>query len=214
MSKPDVIFVHGVWMVGSEMMFVRRHLREEYGITGHLFSYPSVRGMLDENAQLLADFVEQQEQPVDIVAHSLGGVVTLRMLATGSRDDVRRVVCMGSPLSGSRAARHLTQHNWGQSILGETIAEGVVGDPADRWAAGATERHEVGIIAGTHALGLGRLITNFDGASDGTIAVSETRLPGAKDHIEMHVSHSGMVVSRAAADQVAAFLQRGEFLRE
>jgi hypothetical protein len=30
----------------------------------------------------------------------------------------------------------------------------------------------------------------------------------------MHVSHFGMVLSRGVADQTAAFLQRGEFLRE
>ena len=214
MSTPHVILVHGVFMVGSAMMFVRHHLHSEYGITGHLFGYRSVRGTLDENAQLLANFVERQQQPVDIVAHSLGGVIALRMLAMETREDVRRVVCMGSPLTGSRAAKHLTQRNWGQAILGETVAEGLVVNPAERWAAGATERHEVGVIAGTHALGLGRLFTRFNGASDGTVAVSETHLPGAKDHIEMHVSHSGMVISRAAADQVAAFLQRGEFLRE
>lgn len=209
----QVILIHGMWMPGSEMMFVKHHLAVEHGMTSQLFSYPSVRGSLDENAELLADFINDKGD-VHMVGHSLGGVVALRMLAMAVHENVGRVVCMGSPLSGSRAADHLTQHNWGHTIVGKTVNQGVVDEAANLWATGVAERHEVGIIAGTLALGLGRLVTRFDEASDGTIAVSETRLPGAKDHIELHVSHSGMVVSRAAADQAAAFLKRGEFLRD
>jgi pimeloyl-ACP methyl ester carboxylesterase len=202
-----------MWMRGSEMMFVRHHLQREYGIGGHLFSYPSVRATLDENAQLLADFIDNHAGEIHIVGHSLGGVVALRMLSMNLPENVSRVVCMGSPLCGSRAANHLTQHDWGNTILGKTVAQGVVDESASQWASGVTERYEVGIIAGTLAMGLGKLVTRFEGASDGTVAVSETELPGAKDRIEIKVSHSGMVVSRAAADQVAAFLKRGEFLR-
>ena len=44
-----------------------------------------------------------------------------------------------------------------------------------------------------------------------TVAVSETRLPGAKSHLVMPVTHTGLVWSAAVADQVAAFLKRGKF---
>jgi len=62
-------------------------------------------------------------------------------------------------------------------------------------------------------LGLGKIVGRFDGDNDGTVAVSETRLDGAKDHLCMRVSHSGLVVSSDVSDQAAAFLKRGEFLR-
>ena len=35
-----------------------------------------------------------------------------------------------------------------------------------------------------------------------------------KDHLVLPVSHKGMLISRDVVDQTAAFLQRGEFLRE
>jgi hypothetical protein len=70
------------------------------------------------------------------------------------------------------------------------------------------------VIAGTSPYGLGRLVTTFDGENDGTVAVSETRLEGAKDHLCMDVSHKSMLVSSAVVDQAAAFLKRGEFLRD
>jgi hypothetical protein len=56
-------------------------------------------------------------------------------------------------------------------------------------------------------------VTTFDGPNDGTVAVSETRLPGAKDHLCVAVSHSGLVLSGEVADQVAAFLGSGAFDR-
>ena len=63
-------------------------------------------------------------------------------------------------------------------------------------------------------MGVGRLVTRFDGDNDGSVAVSETRLEGARDHICLKVSHKGMLVSGEVVDQAAAFLKRGEFLRE
>ncbi len=211
-----VVYVHGMWMPGSAMAYLRRHLAKHHGIDGHLFSYPSVRGTLDENAEMLADYVRQHSagEPVHLVGHSLGGVVLLRMLTLHARAPVDRAVCIGSPLCGSRAAIDLSRHDWGQAILGKSIADGVTGRPASDWAGQVTERHEVGIIAGTVAAGLGRLLTSFDGPSDGTVAVSETKLAGAKDHVCLATSHSGLVLSKKVAVQVAAFLRHGEFLRD
>ncbi len=210
------VYVHGMWMPGSEMAFIRRYIARHHGIEGHLFSYPSVRGTLDENAELLARYVKDtgNGNPVHLVGHSLGGVLLLRMLALRPEVLVDRAVCIGSPLCGSRAAIDLSRHDWGQAILGRTVADGVIGSPASVWAGGVTERHEVGVIAGTVAAGLGRLVTKFDGPSDGTVAVVETRLPGAKDHVCIAVNHSGLVLSKNVAEQVAVFLRHGEFLRD
>jgi pimeloyl-ACP methyl ester carboxylesterase len=211
-----VVYVHGMWMPGSEMAFIRRHLAKRHGIGGHLFSYPSVRGTLDENAEMLAEYLRQhcRGERLHLVGHSLGGVVLLRMLALHPQAQVDRAVCIGSPLCGSRAAADLSRHDWGQAILGKSVADGVTGRPASDWAAGVTGRHEVGIIAGTIAAGLGRLVTSFDGPSDGTVAVAETKLAGAKDHVCVATGHSGLVLSKKVAEQVAAFLKDGVFLRD
>ena len=45
----------------------------------------------------------------------------------------------------------------------------------------------------------------------GTIAVSETKLPGHKAHLTLPVSHMGMLVSAAVAEQVGEFLATGHF---
>ena len=212
MSK-DVVLVHGVWMPPAVMGYLKQHLEREHGFRGHLFSYASVRGTLDENAELLADFVTGLGSPqVHLIGHSLGGVVSLRMLALNDAAPEGRLVCLGSPLSGCQAATSLSRHSWGLSVLGKALS-GVVEKNACEWADPVTARRDVGIIAGTHAMGFGRLITKFEDDCDGTVSVAETRLPGAKDHLCMHVSHMGLTMSRAVADQAAAFLNEGRFRR-
>jgi pimeloyl-ACP methyl ester carboxylesterase len=210
-----VVCLHGVWMPGAVMTLVKRRLENEYQYQGHLFSYPSVSGTLDENARSLAEFIaEHQFDKVHLVGHSLGGVVSLRMLALQPDAPVDRVVCLGSPLCGSRAASHLSQSDWGNTILGKSLTEGVVDEAATQWARDACASHDVGVIAGTVPVGVGQLLTSFDGENDGTVAVSETQLPGIKDHICLPVNHKGLVISNDVIDQAAAFLKRGEFLRE
>jgi pimeloyl-ACP methyl ester carboxylesterase len=210
-----VVLVHGVWMPGAVMAWLRQHLAHHHGFRGHLFSYASIRGTLDENAELLADFI--RDLGIDnahLVGHSLGGVVSLRMLALNDDAPPGRLVCLGSPLCGCRVASTLTRHSWGNSILGKALVAGVLDEAAIHWAARVTDHREIGIIAGTRPMGVGRLVTTFDEDCDGTVTVSETRLPGARDHLCLPVSHMGMTMSRAVADQTAAFLRRGEFLRE
>ena len=210
-----VVCLHGICMVGAGMMYVKHRLETDNGYQADLFSYAPVTETLNDVANKLAEFIsESGDGPTHLVGHSLGGVVALRMLAV--RPDIRidRVVCLGSPLCGSRAAFHLSQLDWGNIILGKTITEGVIDDAAHRWARGVADSHEIGIIAGDVPIGFGRLIAGFEEENDGTVAVSETRMPGAKDHVVMPVSHKGMLISRDVVDQTAAFLQRGEFLQE
>ncbi len=210
-----VVCLHGIWMPGAGMLYVKHRLESDNSYQVDLFSYSPVTETLDDVASKLADFIAAGGDALThLIGYSLGGVVVLRMLALRQDIDVDRVVCLGSPLCGSRAAFRLNQLDWGNLILGKTIAEGVLDDAAHRWAKGVAESHEIGIIAGDVPIGFGRLVAGFDEANDGTVAVAETRMPGAKDHLVLPVSHKGMLISRNVVDQTAAFLKRGEFLRE
>jgi len=210
-----VICLHGFWSHGAGMFLIKRRLENEYGLRALLFSYPSVRGTLDENAAALARFIQEEGLTrTHFVGHSLGGVVALRMFANDADAPPGRLVCLGSPLAGSRAADYLSQQDWAEPILGHSLASGVIDKPASDWAIHVCAQREVGIIAGNVPLGLGQFVAEFDEDNDGTIAVSETRLDGARDHLIMPVSHKGMLVSPDVVDQAVAFLKRGEFLRE
>lgn len=214
-SIDTVVCVHGFWSHGTGMYLIKRRLEREFGFRALLFSYRSVHGTLDENAAALANFIRQQEiDGVHIVGHSLGGVLALRMLANDAGALPGRVVCLGSPLTGSRAAKILGAQEWAENIIGRSLPAGVIHESANEWAGDVCEQREIGVIAGTVPLGFGRLFAKFNEDNDGTVAVSETRIGGAKDHLVLPVSHKGMLVSSDVADQTGSFLKRGEFLRD
>lgn len=209
-----VVLVHGYLSHGVGLYLMKRRLEREYGLQGLLFNYPSVRGTLDDNAAALAAFIRQQQlDTVHLIGHSLGGVLALRTLANHIDLAAGRVVCIGSPLSGSRAGRFLNAFDWAEDIIGNTLPQGVIHQSANDWAMQVASRREIGAIAGDVPLGLGRLLASFEDDNDGTVAVSETRIEGLADHLVMPVSHKGMLISADVADQAAAFLKRGEFLR-
>lgn len=196
------------------MYLIKRRLEREYGMRVSLFNYPSVRGTLDENASALATFIREQNVDVaHIVGHSLGGVLALRMHANSPGFLPGRIVCLGSPLSGSRAANFLSAQEWAEEIIGRSVPDAMIHQTANDWADEVAEHHDIGVIAGNIPLGFGRLLANFDEDNDGTIAVSETTLNVAKDHLILPVSHKGLLVSADVADQAATFIKRGEFLR-
>jgi pimeloyl-ACP methyl ester carboxylesterase len=197
------------------MYLIKRRFENEYGMRALLFNYPSVRGSLDNNAAALAEFLQAEgADGAHIVGHSLGGVVALRMLANHKDAPPGRVVCLGSPLAGSRAANYLSRQDWAEPIFGLSLSKGVVDEPASTWASDVCAARDVGVIAGNASIGLAQFVAEFEEDNDGTVAISETQLPGARDHLIMPVSHNGMLLSGSVLDQAAAFLKRGEFLRE
>jgi len=197
------------------MYLIKRRLEKEYGMRVLLFNYPSVSGTLDENAASLARFMHEQElDGAHMIGHSLGGVVAMRMLAKDANALPGRVVCLGSPLCGSRAADFLSRQDWAELILGRTLGAGVLHEAANEWGSHVCESRDIGVIAGTVPFGVGQFVADLQEDNDGTVAVSETRLAGAADHICLSVSHKGMLVSRDVVDQAAAFLKRGSFLRD
>jgi pimeloyl-ACP methyl ester carboxylesterase len=142
-----------------------------------------------------------------VVAHSLGGLVALTALEQHPSLPVRRVVCLGSPLCGSAAAEGVAR----LPLVGRTL-----GRSRDLLRAGCTPwrgRAEVGMVAGTLPFGLGQFLGKFDGPSDGTVSVAETRLDGLADHLVVRTSHTGLVLSPNVAREVATFLREGRFVR-
>lgn len=209
MGLETVILVHGLWMTGLEMGVLRYRLRRG-GFHALRFSYQSLRVPLAENIGLLQKFVERQDAPVlHFVGHSLGGVVILRMFQQYPAQHPGRIVLLGSPLKGCHAARHLSRTAFGRLLLGRSLGPELLEGLPD-WDG----RRELGIIAGTMGIGMGRLVGGgVPVPNDGTVAVCETELPGATAHIRLPVTHMSMLVSADVARQVCAFLRAGQFLR-
>lgn len=212
-----VVTLHGLWMTGVEATFLRRRLRDRYGFNTHQLHYRTVRASLSDNARVLREFLEselhdREAATCHLVGHSLGGLVILKMLCEWPEAPIGRVVCLGTPLTGSAAAERIARLPGGNSLLGKSIAEGVLAQSAAQWANQLRDR-EVGVIAGTLSIGMGRLLGKLPEPNDGTVAVEETRWPQATDHLQVAATHTSMVASREVTDQVAHFLNHGRFHR-
>jgi pimeloyl-ACP methyl ester carboxylesterase len=210
MPAAAVVYVHGLWMTGIESIWLRRRLARERGYQCHVFRYPSVRGTQGQILAALRDAIAAVDAPqVHLVGHSLGGLVIQRCLARYPTRQPGRVVFLGTPAAGSRAARRLAQSQLGLKLLGASSAEELLGGQPRRW----DSERELGIIAGTRALGLGRLLLKFDEDNDGTVAVSETKIAGATAFLPLPTTHSGLLLSARVARETGSFLDHGSFGR-
>lgn len=202
-----VVLVHGLWVHGIVMAWMRRRI-ERGGYRVLAYSYPSMRLTLAENAERLARYCRGLAAPrLHVVGHSLGGLIVLRMLERAAGLRPGRVVLIGTPVAGSLAARRLARLPGGRAALGRSMAEWT--GCSHPLAGGG---RDIGVIAGRLPVGLGRIVApDLPPPNDGAISVAETLLPGASDNIVLNVSHSGMLVSRAVAHQIASFLRNGAF---
>jgi pimeloyl-ACP methyl ester carboxylesterase len=210
MNPAVVVFVHGLWMTGIESGLLRRRLERERGYRTQVFHYRSLRLPMASHVAALRDRVAAIDAPqVHLVGHSLGGLVILRYLERYPMRQPGRVVFLGTPALGSQSARHVSRWDWGRRVLGVTAGSELLQQHKRDWSVG----RDLGIIAGTASVGLARLLVRFREDNDGVIAVSETRLPGAKQFLLLRSSHSGMLLSARVARETGSFLEYGSFGR-
>jgi len=211
MKNSVVILVHGLWMSGFQLRPLKRRIETAAPVRGVPFSYPSIKGAMADHVRSLIEFARTQRvDEMHFVGHSLGSLVILRALQVTDDLPPGRVVLLGPPCQGSVAARGVAQRvPFGRAILGRAIHEECIECSPREWSG----RRDVGIIAGSLGMGLGRLFADLKADHDGTVLVEETKLPGAKDHIVLNTSHTSMLFSPEVAQQAVCFLREGMFQR-
>lgn len=201
--RATVVLVHGLWMPALVMLPLQWRLQRA-GFIVRRFAYASLRGGLQGNARALAGFVAAGGAPVQLIGHSLGGLVVLAALAmTGTR--VRRAVLMGSPVAGCHCAAFALRSRLLRRLVGRSLRDWLSAPPT------IPPSVAIGVLAGGAPWGIGRLVPGLPRPNDGVVALSETRLPAASDSVCLDVSHSQMLLSARCARQVANFLASGRF---
>jgi pimeloyl-ACP methyl ester carboxylesterase len=202
-----VVIVHGLWLHGVVMSPMARQIAR-HGYDVRTYTYPTVRLTLTQNAERLANFAQGLGRTVHLVGHSMGGLVALEAARRVPPAVRGRVVMIAPPYAGCFAAQCLARWPGGSAILGRSIGEWMSA------ARVAPEDCEIGVIAGTGGLGLGRLVARgLPKPHDGVVSLPETHVPGMRDHVVLPVSHTAMIVSGAVVNEVCAFLGTGHFDR-
>jgi pimeloyl-ACP methyl ester carboxylesterase len=205
-----VILVHGLWMTGMELGLLRRRLVHEHGFDVQVFAYATLHGDPSDICMQLAETVQRARGTrVHLVGHSLGGAFVYRTLQQYLEKPKGRAVVLAAPLNGCRAARGALKWPMLRPLLGSHVVHELA-EPCGRTWRSATP---LAAIAGSRPLGTGQFFAHFHEVNDGTVAVSETMIPGLADHIVLPHSHIGMLFAADVAQQVASFLRYGRFER-
>ncbi|MBS0602340.1 MAG: alpha/beta hydrolase [Proteobacteria bacterium] len=201
-----VMLVHGLYMNPLWMRPLARRLRAAGWRTAD-FGYRSLREPPAEAGLRLAQAIRGcGAATVHCVGHSLGGLVIRHACAThGASLPPGRCVTLATPHAGSRVARAL-QARGATWMLGRSREAGVCGDVPD-WP----PARELGVILGTHNIGLGRWIAELPLPADGVVAADENACAAACAVLALPYSHTELIFRAEAARQVVAFLRDGRF---
>ena len=210
MARDAIVLVHGLWTSGFEFGVMGRRLRRDHELDVQVFKYSSMRSDFRDTSLRLGRFIDEIEAPrVHLIAHSLGGAFVHRMLVESTPARLGRVVLLASPLAGCRAAEGVQRKPMLRPLIGPHAARELAGRQSRQWPGSVP----AGAIAGNRPLGTGQFFAHFQEENDGTVAVSETRIPGLTDHIVLPHSHMGMLLAPDVAAQSAHFLRHAVFER-
>jgi len=191
------------------MTMLRHRLHEDHGFNCVQFSYHSVTGEIQDHVDRLRALAKEQRcDRLHFIGHSLGGVITYKMLESTDGLIDGRAVFLGSPMQGSTAVDTMSRWTLGRVAIGSAVCNELMSSEPRRWDG----RRDIGLIAGSVEMGFGRLFSEkLMTDSDGTVLISETKLDGAKDHIVLPVTHTSMVFSPLVTTQIVNFLRDGKF---
>lgn len=204
--KTDVILVPGLWNPGGVLWPLAARLRSA-GYAPRVFSY-SGRAPLESNVERLARFVREtvDGRAAHFIGHSLGGVVVLETLNRHPEINVASALLIGSPVRGSYAGRRFGRERLGRWMMG--AAANCWETHEARW----TRAAPLGVLAGSVAIGLGRLVNGgLPGLNDGVVCVEETAVDGMSASKLIREPHSWMPVSAGVARLAQTFMSTGRF---
>lgn len=208
MKGRAVILVHGIVRSSKSFGSLKSALEAD-GAQVFGFDYPSTRVDIHQSAAFLHQVIESLEgiEEIDLVVHSMGGLVVRAYLQEHRDARLRRMVMLGVPNSGARLASMLQDNPVYRTVYGPA-GQQLVDDPQGVATSLPTPDFEFAVIAGARgqAQGYNPLIPGDD---DGTVSVESTRLPGASDFMTVRATHSFLMSHVDVIAATRSFLSTG-----
>lgn len=210
-DQPELVFVlHGLGRTKSAMWLLAARL-EDAGFSVKRIGYHSLKEspeeiLADVSSQINAG-LQETNQPVHFVGHSMGGLMIRAYLDSHQVEHLGRVVLIGTPNQGTTFVDKYRDKWWLKMLGPMTLA---LGTDRESFASSiADPYYPVGVIAG-----ISDRIKNdrfLPGTDDGLVQLESTRLDGMTDLIIIKSGHAMLRYDRDVANQTIAFLKTGKF---
>jgi pimeloyl-ACP methyl ester carboxylesterase len=194
-TRPPLLLVHGYMATRGSLHLLEHRLSERgYLVLTYrlgplnLGGIRQVAGLIARKIELLVE--QTPVRAVNIVGHSLGGLVGLYYVkCLGGRDRVRKLVLLGSPVSGTWSA----MLGLVTAPLGRASLELLPSSPVLRELRESPPPRGVEVVT-------------VAGERDFFAPIPTTRLPGVR-HISLPTTHSGLLVDPGVVDALDEILR-------
>lgn len=217
-DQPAALLLHGFFSLPVMMAALARDFRVDgYHVESPF--YPSWRWPMARIADHLSMQVARSDvlakaPRIDIVAHSMGGLLARAIIARHRPANLGRVVCLGTPHGGSEIADRLhASALFRRTVLGAAGPALVTKRGPDWDSALGPVDYPLGNIAGTSSSWEGPTARLLPVPHDGKVSLASTHCNGEADHIALPVPHRLLPFDRSVRLQAMAFVSTGAFLR-
>lgn len=209
-----VILLHGLGRTSQSMNSIARALKQDsYVVVNH--SYPSRKKSIEVLAEEVVDnsITECRQlgaNRIDIVTHSMGGILVRQYLQTHQVPELKRLVMLGPPNHGSEISSLYKNKRWYRWFTGHAGQQLHTGTDSLPNQLKPLTSVEIGVIAGTRSIDPW-FSSRIPAPHDGKVSVASTRLAEMKDFIAVPYSHTFMANAPVVVRQIKYFLQQGGF---
>jgi hypothetical protein len=211
-----VILLHGLGRTSRSMKNLERSLSlQGYDVIN--LNYPSTKHPIKFlSEEILSKAIEQCQKRfpprIHFVTHSLGGIIVRYYLSLHELSNLGRVVMLSPPNQGSELVDRLKKSFIYRKINGPAGQQ--LGTDKDSLPLSlGPVNFELGVITGNRSFNLLSSMI-IPGPDDGSVSVERAKVAGMKDFLVLPHSHTFIVKSKDAIEQVIYFLRYGIFKHE
>lgn len=211
-TRQAVILLHGLNRTSRSMSRIEHALKKR-GFDTFNINYPSRRHCIERLSEISIEPAVAtcySYDKIHFVTHSLGGIVVRQYLKKHHPHNLGNVVMLAPPNHGSEVVDKLKDFP-GFSWLNGPACMQLTTDSSSIPNTIGKAGFKVGIIAGTRCFNP-IFAPLLSGKSDGTVTVESTKLIGMTDHIELPVTHTCIMFSKAVIQQTISFIANGGFI--